>query len=203
MILVGIAGGTGSGKTTLVNRIIQQMPMGMLILVPQDAYYKDNSHIPVEKRANINFDHPDSLDFDLLINQLKLLKSGQAIEQPKYSYISCTRSSETVSVHPAEVIVLEGILILTNPDLRELIDIKVYVDANQDDRLERIIQRDMEERGRTKEQVLRRYEITVKPMHYQFVEPSKDYADIIVSHGGENQEAINMLSSIIRGELQQ
>ncbi len=203
MVLVGIAGGTGSGKTTLVSRIIQQMPRGRVIRIPQDAYYKDNSHVPAEKRPDINFDHPDSVDFDLLIHQLKLLKTGQAIEQPRYSYISCTRSPETLTVRPADVIILEGILILAHPELRELIDIKVYVDARPDDRLERIIKRDMEERGRTADQVLERYEITVKPMHYRYVEPSKEYADSIIPSGGKNQEAIDKLASLISEMLSQ
>jgi len=201
MVIIGIAGGTGSGKTTMVKRIMQQLPQGNVILVPQDAYYKDNSHIPFEKRADINFDHPDAVDFDLLVRQLRQLKVGRCVEQPVYSYITCTRSSETVRVHPADVILLEGMLILTHPELRELIDIKVYVDASSEARLERIIKRDREERGRTEEQVFERYEITVKPMHLKFVEPSKHYADIVVPHGGENKAAIDKLTSIIREKI--
>jgi uridine kinase len=201
MVLIGIAGGTGSGKTTMVKRVMRQVPEGKVILVPQDAYYKDNSHIPVEKRVDINFDHPDSVDFDLLVRQLQQLKAGKAVAQPVYSYITCTRSSETLILLPADVIILEGILILTNQELRDMIDIRVYLDSSPEDRLERIIKRDREERGRTAEQILERYEMTVKPMHMEFVEPSKHYADIVLLHGGENKEAIDKLCSIIMEKI--
>jgi uridine kinase len=201
MLLIGIAGGSGSGKTTMVNRIMQQLPEGRAVLVPQDAYYRDNSHIPPVQRAGINFDHPDSVDFDLLVRQLRQLKEGRTVDRPVYSFLTCTRSAETVTLHPADIAILEGILILVHAQLRELMDIMVYVDAPAGERLERIIRRDMEERGRTREEVLRRYGHTVRPMHEQHVEPSKAYADIVVPHGGENQVAIDILATLIRKRL--
>lgn len=187
MLVVGIAGGTGSGKTTVVKKIVENLSGQSVAVIPQDSYYRDNSHIPPEKRQEINFDHPDSVEFSLLVEHIKKLKMGKAIEQPVYSYLTCTRSPETVTVEPQQVIILEGILILTHPPLRDMIDIKVYVDADADDRLGRVIHRDLEERGRQVGQVLERYEKTVKPMHLQFIEPTKRYADIIVPQGGGEQ----------------
>lgn len=201
MLVVGIAGGTGSGKTTVVKKIIENLSGRSVSVIPQDSYYRDNSHIPPAKRQEINFDHPDSVEFPLLVEHIKKLKMGQAIEQPVYSYITCTRLPETVTVEPQQVIILEGILILTYPPLRDMIDIKVYVDADADDRLGRVIHRDLEERGRQVGQVLERYEKTVKPMHLQFIEPTKRYADIIVPQGGENKVAIDILTSIIEKNL--
>ncbi len=201
MLIVGIAGGTGSGKTTVVNKILDRLPVENITLIPQDSYYKDNSHLPLERRQEINFDHPASVEFSLLINHLKKLRKGKPVEQPIYSYLTCTRSKETVTIHPTEVIILEGILILTNEELRSLIDIKAFVDADPDDRLSRVIKRDMEERGRSVDKVLERYEKTVKPMHLQFIEPSKRYADIIIPQGGENEVAIEMLAAIIKESL--
>lgn len=201
MLVVGIAGGTGSGKTTVVKEVVKRLPENEVAIIPQDAYYRDNSHIPLEDRQEINFDHPDSIEFELLIEHIKALRRGDPVQQPIYSYLTSTRSEETVHVTPKSVVIVEGILILQNPRLRDLFDIKVYVDADTDDRLMRVITRDIEERGRTLENVLERYEKTVKPMHLQFIEPSKRYADIIVPQGGKNQVAINILTSIIEKNL--
>lgn len=201
MFTIGIAGGTGSGKTTVVKKIIQRIPADRVAVVPQDAYYRDNSHLPLEERQQMNFDHPDSLEFDLLVDHLKKLKQGIPVEQPIYSYLTCTRAEETITVEPREVIILEGILIYTHLPLIEEIDIKVFVDADSDDRLGRVIERDMMERGRDVKTVLERYEKTVKPMHLQFIEPSKRYADIIVPQGGENEVAISILLNTIEKKL--
>jgi uridine kinase len=201
MLVVGIAGGTGSGKTTVVKEVVKRLPENEVAIIPQDAYYRDNSHIPMEERQKINFDHPDSIEFELLIEHIKALRRGEPVQQPIYSYLTSTRSEETVHVTPKSVVIVEGILILQNSRLRDLFDIKVYVDADTDDRLMRVITRDIEERGRTLENVLERYEKTVKPMHLQFIEPSKRYADIIVPQGGKNHVAINILTSIIEKNL--
>ena len=201
MLIVGIAGGTGSGKTTVVNKLIKEFRDGEVIVIPQDAYYKDNSHIPPEERQHINFDHPDSLEFTLLIKHLKELREGHNIEMPVYSYLTCLRSEETITVKPAKVILVEGILILTDPDLRNMLDIKVYVDADADDRLGRVILRDIVERGRSVLMVLQRYHDTVKPSHLQFIEPSKRYADIIIPGGGENDVGIRVIISLLEKQL--
>lgn len=202
MLIVGIAGGTGSGKTTVVNRVIDEFHRDQVIVLTQDAYYRDNSHISLEERQKINFDHPDSVEFQLLIDHLKLLKKGFPIEMPVYSYLTCLRSIETITVKPVRVVLVEGILILTDSGLRDMLDIKVFVDADADDRLGRVIYRDMAERGRTIDMVLDRYQKTVKPSHLQFIEPSKRYADIIIPGGGENMVGIGVLISIIRQHLQ-
>jgi uridine kinase len=202
MLIVGIAGGTGSGKTTVVNKVIDEFHTDQVIVLPQDAYYKDNSQISLAERLKINFDHPDSVEFQLLINHLSLLKKGEPVEMPVYSYLTCLRATETVSIKPARVVLVEGILILTDSALRDLLDIKVFVDADADDRLGRVIRRDMEERGRSVGMVLDRYNETVKPSHLQFIEPSKRYADIIIPGGGENEVGIQVLISIIRHHLQ-
>ena len=201
MLIVGIAGGTGSGKTTVVRKITEVFPNGEVIVMPQDSYYKDNKGIPIEERQKINFDHPDSVEFTLLIEHLKQMKKGMTIEMPLYSYLTCLRSDETVTIKPSRVVVVEGILILTDPGLRNMFDIKVFVDADADDRLGRVIQRDIIERGRTVLKVLERYHDTVKPSHLQFIEPSKRYADIIIPGGGENQVGIEVLISIIEKHL--
>lgn len=201
MLIVGIAGGTGSGKTTVVKKIIEKLPRDEVIVIPQDAYYRDNGHIPLEERQKINFDHPDSLEFSLLIDHLEKLKNGINIEMPVYSYLTCLRSAETVTVKPARVVLVEGILILADQNLRDLFDIKVFVDADADDRLGRVIQRDIVERGRSVLMVLERYHETVKPSHLQFIEPTKRYADIIIPGGGENQVGIEVLISIIEKHL--
>jgi uridine kinase len=201
MFIIGIAGGTGSGKSTVVRKIMESLPTEQVTVIPQDSYYKDSSHIEIEKRQEINFDHPYSLEFSLLVEHLDRLKSGEAIQQPIYSYLSCTRSSETKRVEPKKVVIVEGILILTHEPLRDLMDIKIYVDADSDDRLSRVIFRDITERGRSVEKVLERYEKTVKPMHLQFIEPTKRYADIIIPQGGNNQVAINVMKTIIEQRL--
>ena len=202
MLIVGIAGGTGSGKTTVVNKIIKKLPKEAVVIIPQDSYYKDNSDIPLEKRQEINFDHPRAIEFNLLIEHIKQLRKGEPVKQPIYSYLTCTRAKETNIVEPKDIIIIEGILILTNSELRNLMDIKVYVDADADDRLIRVIMRDIVERGRSVIKVLERYEGTVKPMHLQFIEPTKRYADIIVPQGGNNEVAINILTAIIQKSLQ-
>jgi len=203
MLIVGIAGGTGSGKTTVVKKVMERLPNEDVIVIPQDAYYKDNGQIPLEERQKINFDHPDSLEFSLLIDHLEKLKKGQSIEMPIYSYLTCLRSKETITVNPARVVLVEGIMILVDSSLRNMLDIKVFVDADADDRLGRVIQRDIVERGRSVLMVLDRYHYTVKPSHLQFIEPSKRYADIIIPGGGENQVGIEVLISIIEKHLKE
>ncbi len=198
MLIIGIAGGTGSGKTTVVKKIIQALPVDEVTLLPQDSYYRDNSHLPMEERLEINFDHPDSVEFELLIDHIIKLKKGESIEQPIYSYLTCARSEDTIPLFARHVVIVEGILILTNKKLRDILDIKVYVDAEADDRLTRVIKRDIVERGRSVDVVLERYERTVKPMHVQFIEPSKRFADIIVPQGGKNKVAIDILTTIIK-----
>ena len=201
MLVIGIAGGTGSGKTTVVQKIVERLHTDQVTVIPQDSYYKDNSHLPLEERQELNFDHPDSIDWGLMVQQIMMLKSGNAIEQPIYSYITCTRSRETLHIEPTHVIILEGILIFSDPALRDCMDIKIYVDADADDRLSRVISRDIIERGRSVNKVLERYDKTVKPMHLQFIEPTKRYADIIVPQGGHNTVAITMLMATIEKAL--
>ncbi|OFX22628.1 MAG: uridine kinase [Bacteroidetes bacterium GWA2_31_9b] len=199
--IIGIAGGTGSGKTTVVKKIIELLPKDEVAIIPQDSYYRDNSNLPLEERQDMNFDHPRSLEFSLLIEHIKQLKSGNSIEQPIYSYLTCTRSKETIKVEPKKVVIVEGILILANAQLRNLMDIKVFVDADNDDRLMRVIMRDIVERGRSVNKVLERYVKTVKPMHLQFIEPTKRYADIIIPQGGDNKVGIDILASIVEKKL--
>ncbi|MCT4601947.1 MAG: uridine kinase [Marinifilum sp.] len=201
MLIIGIAGGTGSGKTTVVRKIIEKLPQGEVAVLPQDSYYRDNAHLPLEERQEINFDHPRSVEFELLVEHIRQLKNGEAIDQPIYSYLTCLRSDETIKVEPKEVVIVEGILALTHPELRELMDLKIFVDCDADDRLNRVIKRDIVERGRSVNKVLDRYEKTVKPMHLQFIEPSKRYADIIVPQGGNNVVAINILTHFIEKNL--
>lgn len=201
MLIVGIAGGTGSGKTTVVRKIIENLPKGEVAVLSQDSYYRDNSHLPIDERQEINFDHPDSLEFELLVAHLKLLKQGKTIQEPIYSYLTCTRAAETNPIVPRDVIIVEGILILTNEELRKLMDIKIFVYADADDRLDRVIKRDIIERGRSVDKVLERYQKSVKPMHLQFIEPSMRYADIIIPEGGHNKVGINVLCSIIEKNL--
>lgn len=202
MLVVGIAGGTGSGKSTVVKRILDLLPEDEVAIIPQDSYYKDSRDVPLEVRREQNFDHPDSIEWDLLVSQIHQLKKGQAIHQPIYSYITCERAEETILVQPKKVLIIEGIMVLTYAPLRELMTVKVFVDADADDRLSRVLMRDIIERGRDAEVVLTRYHHTVKPMHLQFIEPSKRYADLIVPQGGNNRVAIEMLASIIHRHLE-
>jgi uridine kinase len=203
MLIIGIAGGSGCGKTTVVNKIISGLPKDAVSILSQDAYYRDNGHLSPEQKSKINFDHPGSIEFSLLIKHLDLLKSGESIDMPVYSYINCAREKATVRIESRKVIIVEGILILSNPRLRERFGIKVFVDADADDRLMRIIRRDLEERGRSFLQVLEHYEKFVKPMHLLFIEPAKRYADIIIPQGGTNQVAIDILKSRIKMNLEQ
>ena len=197
MLVIGIAGDSGSGKTTVVRTITQSLS-GRVVVIPQDSYNKDSSHLRIEERQKINFDHPDAIDWKLLCQQIRELKQGRTVEQPVYSYITCSRSAtETVTVEPADVIIVEGILIFTHKELRDQMNIKVFVDADDDDRLMRILVRDIAERGRTIETAIDHYTETVKPMHLQFIEPSKRYADIIVPQGGHNRVAIEVIAATI------
>jgi uridine kinase len=203
MLIIGIAGGSGSGKTTVVRKIMNDFPKGSVAVISQDSYYKDNGHLDAEERAKINFDHPSSIEFPLLIKHLEMLRQGQTIEMPVYSYLTCARSKETIPVEPKKVIIVEGILLFTNQKLMETLSVRVFVDAEADDRLIRIIHRDIEERGRSFSEVLNHYEKWVKPMHLQFIEPSKRHADIIIPQGGKNHVAIDILSSKIKMKLEQ
>lgn len=201
MLVIGIAGGTGCGKTTVVKRIVEALPEGSVAVLSQDSYYRDRSDIPLSERKELNFDHPDSIEFELLASDIRSLKEGREIQQPTYSYITCTRGEETVTVSPRKVIIVEGILVLQSPVLRPLLDIKIYVDTDDDDRLSRVIRRDIIERGRTATDVLDRYEKTVKPMHREFIEPSRRHADIIVPNYGDPAVAINILLTVIEKKI--
>lgn len=198
MTIIGIAGGTGSGKTTVVKKIVEALPKNYVAVVPLDSYYNDTSDMTPEERKQINFDHPDAFDWKLLTEQIEQLKSGQAIEQPTYSYIISNRLPETVHVEPRKVIIIEGIMTLTQPELREMMDLKVFVDTDADERLIRNILRDTVDRGRTVSMVIDRYLEVLKPMHDQFIEPSKKYADVIIPNGGDNTSGINMLCQYIK-----
>lgn len=201
MIIIGIAGGTGSGKTTVVRKIVDSLPKGEVVVLPQDSYYKDSSHVPVDERQNINFDHPNAFDWELLTSQITQLKQGKAIEQPTYSYLTCTRQPETIHIEPKNVIIVEGILALCDPDLRSQMDLKIFVDADSDERLIRVISRDIVERGRTAEDVMKRYTKVLKPMHLQFIEPTKRYADLIIPEGGNNKIAIDIITMFVEKHL--
>lgn len=202
MLVIGIAGGTGSGKTTVVKKIMGSLSANEVALVTQDSYYKDSGHLPLEERQKINFDHPDAIEFELLTDHVAKLKAGIPVEEPIYSYLTCTRDTKTNTIEPRKVIIVEGILILSHPKLRDLFDIKVFVSADADDRLIRVINRDIIERGRTVDVVLERYHQSVKPMHLQFIEPTKRYADLIVPQGGHNKVAIDILTSIVKMNLE-
>ena len=203
MLLIGIAGGSGSGKTTVVKKLMEALPEDSISVVSQDAYYWDNGSLTPEAKKEINFDHPDAIEWDLLVKHLDMLKKGETIPMPIYTYVTCARSSEVIPVKPTEVVIVEGILIMTCPELVKRLDIKIFVDTDGDDRLIRIIKRDIEERGRTVSDVLRHYETFVKPMHNQFIEPTKRLADIIIPQGGSNQVAIDIMASRIRMQLNQ
>lgn len=201
MLIIGIAGGTGSGKTTVVNKILSSFPAGEVAVIPQDSYYKDSSHIPPEERSKINFDEPNAIEWSLLVEHLRQLKAGKAIDMPTYSYLTCTRQEETVRVEPRDVVIVEGILVLTDPVLRQMMDVKCFVDADADDRLIRVMARDCIERGRTPQMVIDRYEDVLKPMHCQYIEPCKRFADLIIPQGGTNSVAIGLLTDYIDGRL--
>lgn len=201
MLMIGITGGSGSGKTTVVKKVLKHFPQNVGI-VHMDSYYRDSSHLPAEERQKINFDHPDAFEYDLLYKHLKDLKSGKAVEEPTYDFITSSRLKETVHIEPTQVIIVEGILLFTDKRIRDLCDIKIFVDAEPDDRVIRIIERDVQERGRQVGDVISRYDV-VKNMHFQFIEPTKRFADIIIPQGGENQVAIDMMVAIIKMKLQQ
>ncbi|CCK85371.1 Uridine kinase 1 [Lactobacillus equicursoris DSM 19284 = JCM 14600 = CIP 110162] len=194
-LVIGLAGGSGSGKTTVAKEISKRLPQDRILILPEDAYYNDNSALTMEERKKVNYDHPSAYDTDLLIEQLKALLAGEAVEMPTYNFSILSRAKDTIHVEPADIIILEGILVLSSPELRQFIDIKLFVDADDDIRFIRRLQRDTQERGRSIDWIIAQYLATVKPSYNQFVEPSKKYADIIIPQGGENQVAIDMVSS--------
>ena len=201
MLIIGIAGGTGSGKTTVVHQIMNELPETEVGIISQDSYYKQNIGMSYEERSNINFDHPRAIDFELLVQHLKDLKVGKTINQPVYSFVTHNRTDDTISTHPRKVMIVEGILILTNPELREMFDVKVFVHADSDERLIRRLKRDIAERGRDMEEVLNRYQTTLKPMHQQFIEPTKAFADIIIPNDKYNTVAIDVVRAVINQRL--
>ena len=201
MLTIGIAGGTGSGKSTVVRRIMESLPPHEVAVLPQDCYYRDNCHIPLEERLKMNYDEPAAIDCPLLLQHLTELCLGHAIEMPTYDFITCSRQKETIRVEPRPVCVVEGILVLTEKQLRDALDVKVFVDADADERLIRVITRDCLERGRTPQMVIDRYQLQLKPMHELHIEPSKRYADLIVPQGGSNHVAIKLLTDYIRSLL--
>lgn len=201
MLIIGIAGGTGSGKTTVVHQIMNELPQTEVGIIHQDSYYKVNDNLSYDERSLINFDHPRAIDFDLLVAHLKELKAGNTIEQPVYSFVTHNRTDDTVITHPRKVMIVEGILILANAELRELCDVKVFVHADSDERLIRRMKRDIAERGRDMEEVLARYQNTLKPMHQQFIEPTKAFADIIIPNDKYNTVAIDVVRAVINQRL--
>ena len=203
MIIIGIAGGTGSGKTTVVSKIVESLPKDSVAVIPQDSYYNDQSDMRLEERKKTNFDHPDAFDWTLFGQQIAELRHGKAIEQPTYSYLVCTRLPETIHVEPKEVIIVEGIMSLYDKGLRDLMDLKVFVETSPDERLLRVITRDTVERGHPLEMLIDKYRNVLKPMHDQFIEPTKQFADIIVPNGGTNQKAIDILTTYIEKMLEQ
>ncbi|MDO4783374.1 MAG: uridine kinase [Capnocytophaga felis] len=203
MLIIGITGGTGCGKTTVVNQIVKELSGKEVTVVSQDSYYRDMSHLPYSERVKVNFDHPSSIDFDLLKEHLMALKEGKSVESPVYSFVEHNRTGETVLIHPTKVIIVEGILIFSHADIRRLFDIKIYVHADSDERLIRRIKRDTTERGRDVEEVLHRYQTTLKPMHLQFIEPTKEYADIIIPNNRRNNVAIDIIKTIVRNRINQ
>lgn len=199
MIIIGVGGGTGSGKTTVVRRIVESLPAGVVAVIPKDSYYKDLSNIPIEDRRKTNFDHPDAFEWSLLAKQIQLLREGKPIEQPKYSYVINTRLKETTHVEPRKVVIVEGIMALYNKQLRDLMDLRIFVDTGADERLLRVIVRDIAERDQTLNVLIDKYRNILKPMHDEFIEPTKQFADIIIPFGGENSKAIAMLQQYIMG----
>lgn len=203
MLIIGIAGGTGSGKTTVVRKILESLPENTVAVIPQDSYYNDQSDLPLDVRKRTNFDHPDAFEWPLLAKHISMLKHGQAIEQPTYSYITCTRLDETVHVEPKDVIIVEGIMTLYDKALRDQMDLKIFVDAEPDERLLRVIERDIAERGHPLEMLITKYRNILKPMHDEFIEPTKQYADIIIPNGGQNDKAIAMMQLYIMSALKE
>lgn len=201
MLIIGIAGGTGCGKTTVVHQIMNQLPDAEVGIISQDSYYRENKNMSYDERANINFDHPRAIDFELLVAHLKALKKGEIIHQPVYSFVKHNRTDDTVITHPRKVMIVEGILIFTNPELRDLFDIKIFVHADPDERLIRRVRRDITERGRDMEEVLSRYQHTLKPMHEQFIEPTKAHADIIIPNDKFNTVAIDVVRAVINQRI--
>lgn len=201
MLVIGIAGGTGSGKTTVVNKMLNEIPNKEVGVISQDSYYKATDNLTYEERTKINFDHPNSIDFDLLVEHLKQLKSGEAIDQPVYSFVTHNRTKDILKTHPTKVLIVEGILIFNNPELRDLCDIKIFVHADADERLIRRLKRDIQERGRDMNEVLNRYQDTLKPMHNQFIEPTKNFADIIIPNDRYNTVAIDVVRTVINERL--
>ena len=201
MLIIGIAGGTGSGKTTVVHQIMSELPETEVGIISQDSYYKANDHLSMDERALINFDHPRAIDFELLVEHLKQLKQGETINQPVYSFVHHNRTEDYILTHPRKVMIVEGILILTNPELRDLCDIKIFVHADSDERLIRRLKRDIAERGRDMQEVLSRYQSTLKPMHDQFIEPTKAFADIIIPNDTYNAVAIDIVRTVINKRL--
>ncbi|WP_243471339.1 uridine kinase [Winogradskyella sp. MH6] len=201
MLIIGIGGGTGCGKTTVVNTILKELPEGEVGVISQDSYYKDTSHLSFEERVKINFDHPRSIDFELLEKHLKDLKEGKSIDQPVYSFVKHNRTGDVIVTQPRKVMIVEGILILSHPEIRELFDIKIFVHADSDERLIRRLKRDITERGRDINEVLTRYQTTLKPMHQQFIEPMKEYADLIIPNNKYNTVAVDIVKTIINERL--
>lgn len=201
MLIIGIAGGTGSGKTTVVHQIMNELPETEVGIISQDSYYKESHNLSYEERVKTNFDHPRAIDFDLLTKHLKELKEGTIIEQPVYSFVTHNRTDDTIITHPRKVIIVEGILILSNPELRDLFDIKIFVHADPDERLIRRLKRDIAERGRDMQEVLNRYQNTLKPMHEQFIEPTKAFADIIIPNDKYNTVAIDIVRTVIHQRI--
>lgn len=201
MLTIGIAGGSGSGKTTVVNKIVDALPDSAITVLPQDAYYYDNGHLTKEEKLKINFDHPNSIEWELLYEHLDKLKRGESIERPLYNYVTCARSEDVLEVESKSILIVEGILILSQPELRKRLDIKLFVATDSDERLIRIINRDIIKRGRSYDDVLRHYSAFVNPMHREFIEPTKMFADVIIPQGGENTVAIDMVVSRIKMNL--
>ncbi|NHF61139.1 uridine kinase [Flavobacteriaceae bacterium TP-CH-4] len=201
MLIIGIAGGTGCGKTTVVNQIINELPRGEVGVISQDSYYNDLSHLSLEDRRRTNFDHPQSIDFELLEEHLQELTAGRSVEQPVYSFLECNRTEKTIPTHPSKVMIVEGILILTNARIRNMFDIKIYVHADSDERLIRRLKRDVNERGWNLNETLEKYQCNIKPMHEQFIEPTKEYADIIIPNNKYNTVAVDIVRTIINEKL--